>query len=77
MEGSGFEKIFETVYGKNTVTHTFSGRAISMVLWYYFIVETAFQMTLIKYLLPEAAVGIDEKTILRKLKIKIFRMRNF
>ena len=32
MESSGLEKVFETVYGKNTVTHMFSGKAISMAL---------------------------------------------
>ena len=26
MEGSGLETAFETVYGKNSVTYTFSGR---------------------------------------------------
>ena len=26
MEGSGLEKVFETVYGKNSVTYTFSGK---------------------------------------------------
>ena len=61
MEGSGIEKVFEAVYRKNTVTHLFSGKAISRALCCYFLVKTAPQMTLIKYLLPEASVGIDEK----------------
>ena len=37
----------------------FSGKSISRALYCYFLVDTIFQMTLIKYLLPEAAVGID------------------
>ena len=32
MEGSGLEKVFETVQGKNTVTHMFSGKTISEAL---------------------------------------------
>ena len=55
MEGSGLEKVFETIYGKNT--HMFSGKALCC----YFLVKTALQMTLIKYLMSEAAFGIDEK----------------
>ena len=32
MKGSGYEKDFEIVYGKKTVTHVFSGKAISRAL---------------------------------------------
>ena len=39
----------------------FSEKAISRALCFYFLVKIALQMTLIKYLLPEAALGIDEK----------------
>ena len=63
MEGSGLEKVFETVYGKNTVTHVFSQKASSRAPCYYFLVKTALQMTLMKHLWPEAAFGIDEKAI--------------
>ena len=39
----------------------FSGTAIFRRLCCYFLVKTALPMTLIKYLLPEAALGIDKK----------------
>ena len=32
MEGSGLEKVFETVYWKNTVTHMLPGKTISEAL---------------------------------------------
>ena len=54
-------KVFEAVYGKNAVTHTFSEKAISRALCCYFLVDAALQMTLIKYLLSEATGRIDEK----------------
>ena len=54
-------KVFEAVYGKNAVTHTFSEKAISRTLCCYFLVDAALQMTLIKYLLLEATGRIDEK----------------
>ena len=77
MEDSGLEKVFETVYGKNTVTHMFSGKAISRVLCCYCLVETDLQMTLIKYLLPEAAVGIDEKAAEETADKKFFKCEIF
>ena len=76
MEGSELEEVFQTVYGKNTVTHMFSGKPISRILYWYFFVETALQMTLIRYLLPEKTDGIDEK-VTEKLQSKIFKCENF
>ena len=54
----------------------FSEKAISRALCFYFLVKIALQMTLIKYLLPEAALGIDEKAT-EEMQIKIFQIRNF
>ena len=53
MEGSALKKVFETVYAKNTATHTFSRKAIFRTLCCYLLVNRALQMTLIKYLSPE------------------------
>ena len=61
MEGSGLEKVFEIVYGKNTVTHMFPGKTISRTLCCHFLVDTALWMKLIKYRLPETTVSINEK----------------
>ena len=61
MEGSGLEKVFETVYGKNTVTHTFPGNTISRTLRCHFLVDTPLWMKLIKYRLPETTVSTNEK----------------
>ena len=60
MEGSGLENVFETEYGKNTVNHMFSQKTTFRSVCCYFLFETTLQMTLIKYLLPEKALGIDE-----------------
>ena len=60
-EGSGLEKVFETVCGKNTVTHMFSGKIISRALRCHFLVDAPLRMKLIKYLLPETTVSINEK----------------
>ena len=43
------------------VNHIFSGKAIFKTLCCYLLVDTALQMTLISYLLPETTAGIDEK----------------
>ena len=61
MEGSGLEKVFETVYGKNTVTHMFPGKTISRTLRCHFLVDTPLWMKLIKYRLPETTVSTNEK----------------
>ena len=61
MEVCGLEEVFETVHGKKTITHIFSGKAISRALFCYFLVNTALQMTLIKHLLPETTSSINEK----------------
>ena len=53
MEGSALKKVFETVSGKNTVTHIFSRKAIFRTLCCYLLVNRALQMALIKYLSPE------------------------
>ena len=42
----GFSKVFETDYGKNTVM--FSGKAIYKAFRFYFLVDTALSMKLIK-----------------------------
>ena len=61
MEGCGLEKFFETVYGKDTVIHMFSGKVISRALHCHFLVDAALRMKLIKYLLPETTISINEK----------------
>ena len=58
MESSGLEKVFETVNGKNTVTHMFCGKPISRSFRCYFL---ALLMKLIKYIFPEATGSINEK----------------
>ena len=60
MEGSGLEKVFETVYRKNAVKHVF-WKATSKALRCHFLVDTALRIKLIKYLLSETTVGINEK----------------
>ena len=61
MEASGLKKVFERVYKKNKFTDLFSGKAISRALCCYFPVDTALQMTVLKYLLRETSGGIDEE----------------
>ena len=61
MEGSELKNVFETVYGKSTITHMFSGKNIPGGLCCYLYVDAALQMTLIKYLLLETTGGINEK----------------
>ena len=46
-KGSGLEKELETVYGPNTVTHIFSGKAISRALRAHFLVDAALTIKLI------------------------------
>ena len=58
---SGLEKVFETVYEKNRITHMFFVKAISRAFCCYFLVDTALQITLIMYQLPETTGRIDEK----------------
>ena len=75
MEGSGLEKVFETVYGKNTVTHIFSWKTIFRTLCCYFHVEIAFQKTSNIYCQKKYLVLM--KRLLKRLQIKILQMRNF
>lgn len=53
MEGSGLQQLMETIYGKNTVQHIFSGKAISRALRSHFLVDSALRMKLIKRLWPD------------------------
>ena len=41
MEGSSLEKALKTLYGPNTVTRIFSGKAISRALRAHFLVDSA------------------------------------
>ena len=75
VEGSGLEKVFETVYGKNTVTHIFSWKTIFRTLCCYFHVEIAFQKTSNIYCQKKYLVLM--KRLLKRLQIKILQMRNF
>ena len=70
MEGSGLEKVFETVYGKNTVTHMFYGKTISRALHYHFLVDTVLWMKLIR----KQKLTLMNR-LLRRLQIKMFQMQ--
>ena len=52
MEGSGLEKLLEKVYGKNTVLHMLSGKAIATELRGYFLVYAALRKKLRKSKFP-------------------------
>ena len=48
MDGSGLEKLLEVVYGKNTIVHIFSGKAIARALRGHFLVDAALNIKLIE-----------------------------
>ena len=52
MEGSGLEKALENVYGKNTVNHIFSGKAIARALRGHFLVDAVLTIKLLSPLFP-------------------------
>ena len=56
----GFSKVFETDYGKNTVI--FSGKAISKALRFYFLVNAALSMKLIKWITIDINEKVTENT---------------
>ena len=54
MKGSGLEKALETVYGPNTVTHIFSGKAMSRALKVHLLVDVALIIKLILSFFPKS-----------------------
>ena len=52
MEGSGLAHLFENVYGKNTVNHIMTGKAISWSLRFNYLVDSALRMILLELILP-------------------------
>ena len=48
MDGSGLEKLLEVIYGKNTIVHIFSGKAIARALRGHFLVDAALNIKLIE-----------------------------
>ena len=61
MQGSGVENILETIYGKNTVTHISSGKAISRALRGHLLVDAALQAKLVEALDPDATNSVAEE----------------
>ena len=61
MEGSGLEKVLETTYGKATVTHVVSGKAIARALRGHFLVDSALRIKLLRPLSPQNAEHDIEK----------------
>lgn len=51
MEASGLEALFETMYGKNTIVHMFSGKAISRALRGHFLADAALKLVLMKMII--------------------------
>ena len=39
MKGSGLEKVLDTVYGHNTVTHMITGKTVSRALHGHFLIK--------------------------------------
>ena len=54
MEGSSLEKALKTLYGPNTVTRIFSGKAISRALRAYFLVDSALTVKFISSFFPKS-----------------------
>ena len=54
MKGSGLEKALETEYGPNTVTHIFSGKAMSRALRAHLLVDVALIIKLISSFFPKS-----------------------
>ena len=54
MEESGLEKLLEIIYGKNTVTHMFSGKAISRALRGHFLVDSALMVKSSSIIIPSS-----------------------
>ena len=54
MEGSGIEKLLETVYGANTVNQMLGGKSISRALREHILVDGALKMKIIASFLPES-----------------------
>lgn len=64
MEGSDFEKALESVHRPNTVTHIFSGKAISTALKMHFLVDAALTIKLISLFFPKSRnVMLTDKEI--------------
>ena len=61
MLGSGLEQLLEKVYGKNTVNHMLTGKAISRGLRGHFLVDSALRMILLQSIFPKATVRFDER----------------
>ena len=59
MEGSGLEKLMETVYGKNTVSHMFSGKAVSRALRGHFLVDAALRIKILQEIFPNSNENDD------------------
>lgn len=60
MEGSGLEILLETIYGRNTVTHIFSGKAISRALRGHFLVDSGLRLNLLRMITPDI---VSEETL--------------
>ena len=52
MEGSGLNAVLETIYGKNTVDHIITGKAISRAIRDHFLVDAALNTTVKTQLFP-------------------------
>ena len=64
MEGSDFEKALESVHRPNTMTHIFSGKAISTALNTHFLVDAALTIKLISLFFPKSRnVMLTDKEI--------------
>ena len=60
MQGSGLEQMLETVYGKNTVVHIMSGKAVSRALRGHFLVDGALRRKLLSYIIGDELTETDE-----------------
>ena len=53
MKGSGLEEALRTVYGKDTVEHIFSGKAVSKALRAHFLTEAVLKTKLLEEVMPD------------------------
>ena len=65
MEGSGLNAVLETIYGKNTVDHIITGKAVSRAIRGHFLVDAALNTTVKTQLFPGCFLNNENDLINR------------
>ena len=67
MKGSGFSESMQVVYGKNTVQHIVSGKAIARAFRGNFLLQSALRLQIIRLLQHEEMISEEDLNTLKSL----------